>query len=128
MALVDYVELVDLVRELISGTGREVTFGKLSSSSSDGAKPWKPTGLTASSVTAFATFVPVGSAQDLGLMITDEELSRRATSVCLVAPHATEDLQTYNTVVDGGTKWRIVWIRALKPGDVTLLLSMGVAQ
>ena len=127
MALIDYAELVATVRELIAGTGRTVTFGKLSAAAADSTKPWKPTGAPVTT-DAPATFVPVSSAQDLGIIITDDELSRRVGQVCLVAPHATEDLQTFNTITDGGTKWRVEWVRALKPGDTVLLIAMGIAQ
>ncbi len=127
MALIDYAELVATVRELIAGTGRTVTFGKLSAAAGDSAKPWKPTGAP-TTVDTPATFVPVSSAQDLGLMIKDDELSKRISQVCLVAPHEVQDLQTFNTITDGGTKWRIEWVSVLKPGDTALLLAMGVAQ
>ncbi len=127
MALIDYAELVATVRELIAGTGRSVTFNKLSETLADSAKPWKPSGAPAT-VTVPATFVPVSSAQDLGIMISDDELAKRVSQVCLVAPHATEDLQTFNTLLDAGALWRVEWVRALKPGDTVLLIAMGVKQ
>jgi hypothetical protein len=127
VALIDYAELVGIVRELIAGTGRVVTFGKLSETTADVAKPWKPSG-AATTVDAPATFVPVSSAQDLGLSITDDELSRRASQVCLVAPHATAVLQDFHTIHDAGVQWRIEWVHVLKPGDTALLLAMGVKQ
>lgn len=127
MALIDYDELVSTVRELIEGTGRNVTFCKISAESEDSTKPWKSTG-SAVTITAHATFVPVSGAQDLGLTISVTDLAKRISQVCLVAPHETHDLQTFNTIIDNGTKWRIEWISALKPGDTVLLIAMGIAQ
>jgi hypothetical protein len=127
VALIDYAELVATVRELIAGTGRLVTFNKLSATVADATKPWKPSG-TPLSANAYATFVPLSSAQDLGLMIEDSELFRRASQVCLVAPDANVLLDTYNTITDAGVDWRVEWVRVLKPGDTVLLLAFGVKQ
>jgi hypothetical protein len=127
VALLDYAELVATVRELILGTGRTVTFGRMSAAVADSAKPWKPGG-TPDAVDTHATFVPVGSAQDLGLMIVDDELARRTSQVCLVAPHADADLRTFHTVTDSGVVWRIEWVQVLRPGDTELLIAMGVRQ
>lgn len=127
MALIDYAELVETVRELIEGTGRSVTFNKLSETVADSNLPWKPSGAPATAA-AFATFVPLSSAQELGLLIEDGELLRRTAEVCLVAPHASVDLATYQTIIDGGVTHRIEWVRVLKPGDTVLLLAFGVKQ
>ena len=127
MALIDYAELVATVRELIAGTGRLVQFKKISAAVADATKPWKPSGAPVTQ-NAYATFVPVSSAQDLGLMIEDSELFRRASQVCLVAPDASVTLDTYNTLTDAGVDWRVEWVRVLKPGDTVLLLAFGVKQ
>jgi hypothetical protein len=126
-ALVDYAELVTTVRELIDGTGRSVTFNRLGTTVADANKPWKPSGAAVTQA-VYATFVPLSSLQELGLEFEDSELFRSASQACLVAPHASVDLSTYNTITDNGVEWRIEWVKVLKPGDTVLLLAFGVKR
>jgi hypothetical protein len=125
--LIDYAELVDTVRELIDGTGREVTFKKLGSAVADSTQPWKPSGSTTEQ-DAYATFVPLSSLNELGLLIEDEELFRKASEACLVAPNASVDLTLFTMIEDDGVDWRIEWVKVLKPGDTVLLMAFGVAR
>lgn len=128
MALIDYAALVEDVRALIDGTGREVTFKRLTSFSPDPEKPWKPEQIPDESTDVYATFVPLSSLQELGFVVTDSELLKRASQACIVAPHATVDLSKSHVLVDDGVAWRVHWCSVLRPGDTELLLAFGISQ
>ncbi len=125
--LVDYTELVTVARSLIEGTGRQVTFQKLSTSPIDPSKPWNGPGVPTvqSSAVLFATFVPAGGG-GFGREFVSEEMLRRVDQVCLVAPNS-NNMSEFNTVIDTAT-WGIEWVHELKPGSTTLLWAIGVKQ
>lgn len=126
--IIDYAEIVDVVKELIDGTGRQVTLQRLSTTAADASKPWKGAGTptVAASVTLSATFVPA-SGEGFGKELVSEELLRKASQICLVAPDGT-DLSAYNKILDGGTLYGVAWVHCLKPGDTVLLWAFGVNQ
>jgi len=129
MAALDYADLLTVAQTLIEETGRSVVLSKLDDSLLDSNKPWKPSGGNSGTdqVTAFATFVPLSSMQELGMSIKDNELFKRATQVCLVAGNAV-DLRDHNMITDNGSDWRIEAAEVLAPGDTTLLYAFGVSQ
>ena len=128
--VLDYAELLTEVQELINVTGRTVTFSKLVASGADSDKPWKPTGGAdpASEVSCKATFVPLASTAELGMNLTDDELFKRCSQVCLVAGGQTQDLSRHNLLSDGGVPYRIEAVKVLKPGSVVMLYAFGVMQ
>lgn len=125
--LIDYAELVAVAQSLISATGRQVTFQRLSTTAADLTKPWNGTGSPTVQVSAtlFATFVPA-TGSGFGREFVSEEMLKRVEQVCLVAPNA-NNMSTFNTIVDGAT-WGIEWVYELKPGATTLLWAIGVKQ
>lgn len=125
----DYEELLAVVLELIADTGRSVTFELLDATAADASKPWRGAGTpaVAASVTTPATFVPPAGS-GLGGSFVSEELLKKADQVCLVAPSDTFDIATSTSIQDGGTRWRVEWVQALKPADVALLYAVGVKR
>lgn len=126
--LIDYAELVAVAQELIEGTGREVTFQKLSATAADTNKPWRgaATPTVESAADLIATFVPA-TGGGMGRELVSEEMLKRVDQVCLVAPSA-YDMEDFNTVVDGGVTWGVEWVYQLKPGSTVLLWVLGVKQ
>jgi len=128
--MVDYVRSLALAQRLITANGRTVAVQKLSSTPADVNKPWEGTTLptVATTVSPKAVFVPHTGAGDLGKYLVDEELLKRCDQVVLIAYDGTNDLGTFTQVQDGGSTWKIVWVRELKPGDLTILYAIGVSR
>lgn len=125
----DYATLVPLVRQLISATGRSVTFQRLSSTPSDPSKPWNGPGTptVAESVVTAATFVPP-SGDSFGKEFLSSELLSRCEQVCLTAPNVSMALSSATVILDAAQRWSVAWVYELKPGDTTLLFAFGVKR
>ncbi len=123
----DYVKLAATAQRLIDKTGRVVKLQRLSSEPADPDKPWKGPGQpeVAQEKELKATFVPAGGG--LGRDLVDEELLKRVEQVALIAP-SDVDLEVFNLVLDGGSKWKVEWIQTLKPAEQVLLYVFGVKR
>lgn len=126
MADKDYSGPIALALKLITKFGRDVVIEKLSAVPADAGKPWNgpavPTVLT--SVTTRAVFVGV---EELSSMGVDEELLKRVTQGCLVPAGATA-LDDFNSMTDGSVRWGIEFLKALKPGPLTVMYAIGVKR
>ena len=125
--MANHTEFVELAIELINEEGRAIVLQKLVGST-DPTKPWNGSGTptVAQSANSKAVFLPA-SGSDLGSVVTSPELLAQVTQVALVPPQ-TMDLQTMNTVVDGGVVWKINWVQVLKPADQICLYVFGLKR
>lgn len=123
----DYVKLAGTAQRLIAKTGRVVTLQRLSSEPANEDKPWKGPGAPTveQEKEVRATFVPASGG--LGRDLVDEELLKRVEQVALIAP-SDVDLEVFNLVKDGESKWKIEWIQTLRPADQVLLYVFGVKR
>lgn len=131
----DYTGVQADAISLVSEFGRSVTFQRFDQSAGNVLKPWDgPSDVTASpdaTLTADAVFVEPESAVELGLTVEDSELFKTSEKIMIVAPpttFTTDDLETFNAVIDGTIRWRIEQVTKLKPGATTLLYFVGVAR
>lgn len=123
----DFARAVALAQRLINKNGRSVTIQRLDATAADSNKPWRGAGepTVAQEVPQKAVFLP-SSGTDLGGLVTDDELLKRAEQVCLVAGDT--DLTGFNIISDDSIKWKIEWIQVLKPADVIVLYAIGVKR
>lgn len=139
--MVDYTSLAATAERLIADAGRSVTFVRMERTAVDPAKPWRSaatpandsaasvTGAAESRIEATAVMVQPSSASKLGLSTDKMDDGARAEKIFIVARNAVDvDLATYDTVVDGGTVWRIEFVEELKPGATSLLYFVGVCK
>ena len=129
----DYSKNLATAKRLVRNFGRSVTLRKLDATSTDGAKPWlgaTDPASTASTTTLFAVAVPPSSATALGLSAKQSDLMKTVEQILICEPGETdpENIETYNTVLDGGVEYKIAFIEKLKPAEVTLLYFIGVAR
>ena len=128
----NFVKVAANVVVLIDKYGRECILQRLSAVATDVNKPWKGVGTptVAEQLSVKAVFVSASDSAGntgLGLEFIDKELLKRADEVILVAPNAI-DLQSFNIVLDTGVRWRIEWMKVLKPADQVLLNVFGVKR
>lgn len=133
--MVDYIKLATTALRLVEGAGRDVTFRRLNRTTlDDAAKPWRgtatPRAAVAASVTASAVAIHPSEASLLGIATEDSELIKRSDQILIVALGATstDDLSTFEEVLDGTTLWKIVRVDTLRPADTTLLYFVGVKR
>ncbi len=131
---VDYVALANQALTLITDNGRSVTFRRLDRTPADPAMPWRgaadPRATPDASVAGPAVAVPPSGAAALGLRVEDSELVKRSEQIFIVALGATstDDLTTFDEVLDGTELWKIVGVEKLRPAATTLLYFVGVAR
>lgn len=125
----DYARAQALALKLIQKNGKEITFQRLDATAADPEKPWKGPGAptVAQSVDTVGVSLPHASFVDLGFLSVDDELLKRTEQVLLVPGGAT-DLESFTNVLDQGVRWRIEWVRTLKPATVTVLYAFGVKR
>lgn len=132
--MVDYAALADTAKTLVDRYGRQVVFERYNQSLQDNSKPWKgPTSARTSpdaQETLSGVFIHPSSLVKMGLATEDSEILKRSSQVCLVGPGSTftENLRTFNEVVDGQERWKIVAVETLKPGDIELLHIVGLQR
>lgn len=128
--LFDYAEMQAAAQELIDAAGRTVTFEKLSATPTDSDRPWRGSAVptVASFKDAKVAFVPLSSYRDLGSVTVNESLLQGVNMVGLVAGDDTFDFSRCHSITDGGVRYGIEIIDALKPGDTALLYYFKVKQ
>lgn len=129
--MADHSEFVALANELLQEEGRKITLQVLSSAALDPNKPWNgpgsPTVLTKYE-NVYSVFVPPFG-RELGSLVGDVELFKKAEKVALVQPVAEGLEEKINTILDtDGSVWRITVSQALKPAEQTILYCFGVAR
>lgn len=125
----DYARAQALALKLITKNGKQVVFQRLDATAADPAMPWKGAGTptVAQSVTTVGVSLPHASLVDLGFLSVDDELLKRTEQVLLVPGGAT-DLEPFTNILDQGVRWRIEWVRTLKPATTTVLYAFGVKR
>jgi len=125
----DYARAQALALRLIQKNGKNVTFQRLDATAADPAKPWKGPGTPTVAATAntVAVSLPHASLVDLGFFSQDDEMLKRAEQVLLVPGGAT-DLEPFTNILEAGVRWRIEWVRTLKPADTVVLYAFGVCR
>lgn len=128
----DYGPLADRARQLIENFGRKVTFMRFNQAPADPDKPWEgPVDARQNPDEEVkdmpAVFVAPG---ELGKEVMSEDLMKRSTQACLVAPgtELTTDLSTMNEIKDEGKQWKITGVEVLKPATQTVLYVIGVKR
>ena len=127
----DYVKLAATAERLVANSGRTITLVQFNSTPADANKPWR--GAADPRITPDATLSIVGAFVEprsdirLGLSSEIADLLARSSQVIIVA--STADLTAYNEVIDSDTtRWKILGLEKLKPGDTTLLYFIGVVR
>lgn len=125
----DYARAQALAQRLIQKNGKAVTFQRLSATPADPEKPWKGPGTptVAESHDTVAVSLPHASLVDLGFMRVDDDLLKRTEQVLLV-PGGSVDLEPFTNLLENGVRWRIEWVRTLRPATVTVLYAFGVKR
>ena len=131
----DYTEVANEALSMIQEFGRSVSFVKFDRDPVDLAKPWRgatdPRATPESIVAGSAVFVEPSSATALGLSVDSEDsMIKRSTQIMITAlgGSSTIDLEGYDEVIDGSTRWRIEGVEKLKPATKALLYFVGVAR
>ena len=118
-------------KSLINRFGRSVTFVQLDETPTDPAKPWDgatdPRASPESTSVHTAVFVEPVAADKLGLSSTTDDLIKRSNQIMLVSDE-TVDFRIFDEVIDGSTRWKIVFTEDLTPGDTKVLSFVGVAR
>lgn len=127
--MADHEKYAALARRLIAKHGRFVTLQKLSSTAADPNKPWKGTNAptVASQNTVKAVFVPISSAEELGIESLPDELLKTTNQLLLVAGDA-NNYQDIDQVLDGGLVYGTTFVQVLKPAGLILLYYIGVRR
>lgn len=118
---------------LVAAKGRTVTFVKLDRTQDDPAKPWRgtsdPRTTPAATADVPAVIVPPRGVTFLGLSQTSTELLKRAEQIIIAAPgpNSTDELETFDEVIDGSKTWKIISTEVLRHDDgPRILYYVGV--
>jgi hypothetical protein len=129
--MADHSSFLKTARRLVSKHGRSVSFYKLSNTIANPAKPWEGAGVPTETglVTTNAVFLPHAGELELGKVIHDMEVFRKAEQMIMVAPPTSGvNLEEYHLMVDGSVRWRIEVIRTIKPANLAVLYVAGVCR
>lgn len=131
----DYTKPLATARRLVEKFGKLVTFIELGDTPTDTDKPWE--GQTdkksdpKQTQALNAVFVEPESSTKLGIENMNDDLMTRTDKILIVEPNAAGDikLEQFNQVIDtDDSTWNILFVRTLRPADVTLLFFVGVAR
>lgn len=131
---IDYIALQATANRLVDENGRSITLEKLNKTPADNSKPWEgpadPRVSVQATVTTDGVFVDPGSASKLGIMVDGSDLLKRSEQIVIVAPGSTvtQDLSTFDEIVDESVRWKIIGAQKLKPGSTTLMYILGVRR
>lgn len=130
----DYGPLATIASNLVTEFGRPVVLMKFDTTPADPLKPHEgpadPRGSGATTVTINAVFVEPLAADKLGISSSNSDLVQRSEQIMIIGPGTslTEDLATFDEVIDGGQTWKIVATEKLQPATVVLAYFVGVAR
>jgi hypothetical protein len=118
----DYTDIAAVAKELIEDFGRTLTIRKIDTAPTDSSKPWRGQGTSHTSIT------PIGVILDYEAKDIDGEIIRGRDRLAYIAATSTEvgsnDLSTFDEVVDETITYRIIQVERLKPGGTVLLYTM----
>lgn len=128
--MVNFTALAATAQRLIEGSGRAVTLHRQNTTASNPAQPWRgPAATTSESAggseqSAVICFVPhFGSGLGRELLAMLGQSIGDIDQIGLLAADSVPDVdvETFDTVVDGGRAWTIHKVHRLQPADVVLL-------
>lgn len=142
--MVNYVRLAATVKRLIGASGRTVTLVKQSTTPANVLEPWKGPADEDATIAADASSVGTGKA---GFPVfatfvkSDDELGelfaslagtnvRRGAKIALVAGSdvTPEQLEEYDTMIDGDDVWSIESVDTLRPGPIVVLHALVLGR
>lgn len=129
----DYATNLATAKRLITKFGRQVTLRKLDATSTNPSEPWlgaADPAATATTVTVYAAAAPPSSLSALGFRAEQNDLLKSVSEILIAEPGEVdpEKLETYNTILDNGSEYKILFIEKLRPASLTLLYFIGVAR
>lgn len=127
----DYVKLAATAERLIAKSGRAITLVKFDRTVETPTKPWRgaeePRGSNATETPTVGVFVEPSSATKLGMSAEVTDLLKRSQQMIMLSTQV--DISAYNEVVDSdSTRWKIIGMEKLRPGETTLLYFVGVKR
>lgn len=134
--MAQYDSAIAVAQRLIKKFGRQVALYQLVSTPADVNKPWQGAGTPAQGLIVFrnAVFLPLSGLADLGIQLTDEELTLCANEAILV-PFGTDadvgDGTFFGCIDDpngNGPRFNFLWIKILKPGPQIVMYAMGIKR
>jgi hypothetical protein len=121
----DFTRLAATAERLIEKNGRTVTVTKQGKTPTDSTKPWR--GLSTpgvASVTGKAVFVEPSKLQR-----NEDNVKRAEQGVYFAANNdGGQALETFDTLLDGASTWKILSAELLKPASKKLLYIFAVAR
>lgn len=127
----DYSNILATAQRLVTDFGRAITAERFDQNSSDANQPWiGPTNSSASpdaTETTTGVSVSPSGADKLGIAVKDDDLMKRIESFYIVA-HKSQALETFNEIIDGSERYKIVHVEKLQPGSTVLLYFIGVER
>lgn len=130
----NHARLAETGKRLVDKHGRSMVFNRRDRAPDDAAKPWLgPADVGEdpdATATLYAVSVEPGAAVKLGISTENSDMVKQSTEILIVAPGSTfsEDLSTFDEVVDGSDKFRITAVEKLRPGTQTVLYFVGVKR
>lgn len=124
----DWSTMVATVRRLLDRNGRSVSIQQLGAIAADSTRPWRgaATPTVAVTRTLKACFVPA-TADEFGRSIANDDMLASVQQIALMEPSDIE-LEKFDTILDGGSRYAIKWSWTLKPGSTILLYAFGVVR
>lgn len=115
------------VEEMIAENGREVTLVIPNNEPADPDKPWNDFKKEDTEIKQMGVFVPSYTAQkDFGLSLKEEDLLASCEQFVLFS--GMNRLVDVRFIIDGGVKWRVVFLSELRPGQHELFYAVGVKR
>lgn len=124
----DWTSVLTTVKRALDRSGRNISIQRLSGVAADSTRPWRgaATPTVATTHTVRACFVPPSS-DDFARSIASDDMLATVEQIALVEPNGIE-LESFDTILDGGLRYAIKWAWVLKPGSTILLYAFGVKR
>lgn len=128
----EYDSAIALAQRMIKKKGRVVQFFKKNTTLIDPLKPWNGTTGDETPVDISGVFVPPNTVRQFGLTALGEgteyrDLVTLSEKIIIIYP-GEYDLTTFVSVLDRTTRWGIVGLQVLRPGDEQILAYVGVRR
>lgn len=129
----DYTPNLETVKRLINKFGREIILRKLDGFSQYPDEPWLGAAdpvSSADTISLYGVAVPPSSLAKLGFDATTNDFIKDLKEILIVEPgeNDPENIELYNTVLDGTSEYKIMFIEKLRPATLTLLYFIGLAR
>lgn len=129
----DYTQTLSTAKRLVKKFGRQITLRKLDPVTQTPAKPWLGAAnpvTTGTNIQLFGVSVPLATQEFLGITALGEGFLKDVEQTYLVEPGETdpENIDTYNTLLDGDVEYQILYVYKLKPASLTVLYFIGVKR